>query len=167
MLGYSLFILARLIPMQCLIFPGHSFLIFAPYLKLGHILGVVGYDFLGVSIAFTLVYGFRTKQIHWGLISFASLFVILHLFWPSLELEESEKVKIRIVQANISSESKTSSENGEYTSISDIVSAHYDLSNEIRIFADLIIWPETAYPFLFLQQKLIQILTFFLLLFRH
>ena len=64
--------------------------------------------------------------------------------------KEIKKINVRLVQANISNFLKIDSEKGTYASTRQVIERYQNLSLQesgLKDPIDLIIWPETAYPF--------------------
>jgi apolipoprotein N-acyltransferase len=151
----SLSIIATLflenIPVQFPAFPGHSWLFFTPYLGLGTIFGASIFNFFSLFISIQLVLKKIDTQLLKNIGYQAFFFIGINLaisFIQNQQPQIQEKINIRIVQANIGNDSKTASENGDLKSIYQIFSTYYDLSLKKSLKQiDLIIWPETAFPY--------------------
>lgn len=83
-----------------------------------------------------------------------ALFILSNPFIKpsSLKKENADalpKLNLRLVQANISNFLKVDSESGGYASVSQVIRRYRELSEKNSEIGklDLIIWPETAYPF--------------------
>jgi len=80
-----------------------------------------------------------------------AIFIISHAFMPPLNNAPREKsLNIRVVQANVGNLLKTESEAGDAMAVSDVVERYRQLSLlESPQKLDLVVWPETAYPYPF------------------
>ncbi|MBC76296.1 MAG: apolipoprotein N-acyltransferase [Halobacteriovoraceae bacterium] len=69
--------------------------------------------------------------------------------------KDLEKLNVRLVQANISNFLKVDSEKGGYASVSQVLKRYRDLSQMPydKGNLDLIVWPETAYPYAMQSSK--------------
>lgn len=119
-------------------------------LTLAEIGGLPLYSFMSYLLVFTFVQKFTSKKFSYLPISMVFVFIISHAFVKKDILESVNPIKVRLVQANISNYLKVSSESGEYASVSEVIGRYESLSldkNEMSKDIDLIIWPETAYPY--------------------
>lgn len=127
----------------------------APWLYLGKYLGFADigglplYSFFSYWIVFIILSCTYRKRIEKINLATIFLFIILN---PLLVREPTGKEKtlnIRVVQANISNFLKLDSEAGSYPSVKQVLDRYTELS--VRPYEegelDLIIWPETAYPY--------------------
>ena len=161
---YSIFFLSALfvfaeyfIPYQFPTQIGHSWMFFEGQLPLAQFGGVPLYSF--ISIFFCLIFAFYFKQIEFKKnIIFIPVFLTgLNFFLDhQMPMPTNKKLNTRIVQANIGNFMKLESELGNTSVVDDILKAYYVLSTQkSEQKLDLIIWPETAYPFSF-QSPLIK-----------
>ena len=149
--GFATLIL-ELGPTQFPAFPGHTWIFLSPYLGLSHIFGEIIFTYCSFLISFQLITFFETKKLISSINIFLGLFFILNFYLkieqPDLKKGSQKNINLRIVQANIGNDSKTASENGDAKSIFDIFRTYKELSNRPSDAPlDLIISPETAYPF--------------------
>tara|TARA_B100000925_G_scaffold87749_1_gene63215 strand:- start:6878 stop:8434 length:1557 start_codon:yes stop_codon:yes gene_type:complete len=139
------------LPTQFPAFPGHSWLLFSPYLGLGTIFGASIFTFFSFFISTQLIISKININLIKKILFQASLFLTLNIGISIIQDQQDHKsknIKVRIVQANIGNDSKTASEKGDIKSIYQIFSTYYDLSlKKPRENVDLIIWPETAFPY--------------------
>lgn len=129
----------------------------APWISLHQWLGFAStgglpiYSFFSYLIIFELLSYLNTKSASKFNILTILLFIFVNPFLShQYKKEEGSKLDLRLVQANISNFLKTDSENGSYPSVSEVLKRYYDLSllpYPTGEKPDLIIWPETAYPF--------------------
>ena len=148
--SFLITIFLEYLPTQFPAFPGHSWIFMAPYLKLASYLGEISFTFISILICFFLIDWITKKNFCLSSICITAVFVIINLLIPLKKDSNNEKFNfnLRIVQANIGNDSKTSSEKGDIKTIYDIFSRYYQLSTtKSQKKLDLIIWPETAYPY--------------------
>ena len=152
----ALFTLSEsIVPQQ---FPGHlghGFLNFAPYLGLAPIFGAKAFSFFGF-LACTLVFQYRRYKTLAPVSSMIIvLFTLLNFLWPIEKKPTQGHFNLRIVQANIGNFMKLDSENGGTNSIAAVIKRYKDLSlGDPNFSPDLIVWPETAYPFAINSEKM-------------
>ncbi len=156
-------ILEKLTPQM---FPAHlgsNWLIIAPYLSMAPYLGVGFYSLLSLCISMNII-GFFQHKVNFLkkdpalILSTTILFLMAFLFPPlsTTHLRGDNPINIRVVQANIGSMMKVSSEMGDTDAVSYIHKSYKEesvLSNSFN--PDLIIWPETALPGLLSSQNII------------
>lgn len=128
---------------------GHAWLSLAPHLGLAPYGGVILFSFFSFWPALAIISFIRTAKIDYAAIFFFSLFLFLNYFF-SLKKHPApiEKTNnIRMVQANIGNFLKTSSEGGDFNSVTEVYDIYEALSTQDENYkTDLIIWPETAFP---------------------
>ena len=135
------------IPQQFPVMLGQPWIIFGEHLGLASILGLPAFSFFSYLLAIELK---RLKDFSKLNILFISLFAITNLILTSSkESDKYQDLNVRMVQANISNFLKIESEN-TFASSTSVIKKYRDLSvlpfkNKQKI--DLIIWPETAYPY--------------------
>lgn len=140
-------LLERIIQQQFPSFVGAPWLHLAPFLGLAPIFGIIIFSFFTYWISLESVEQIRIRQFR--ILPWAALFVftLANALTPLEIKESSQLLKARIVQANIGNFLKVSSEMGDESSLSSIITSYSDLSIGDNDFKpDLIIWPETAYP---------------------
>lgn len=139
------------LPSQFPAFPGHSWLFLTPYLGLGSIFGSSIYTFFSFFLSTQFIFNKPSKKFILKVAAQISFFLFLNLLLTYIQNNfeyQKEKVNIRVVQANIGNDSKTASEKGDIKSVYEIFSTYYDLSLKTsQTPFDLIIWPETAFPY--------------------
>lgn len=154
-ISLSATLLEYYIPQQFPAHPGHTWLFFAPYLKLATIFGAPVFSFISYLIALSLVI-YITKR-YLSYISIGAVIILLAINFsskiPSYKPKSDDKINISIVQANIGNFLKTSSENGGFDSMTKVHDTYHRLSTS-KEDSDLIIWPETAYPSLMSSELL-------------
>lgn len=142
------------VPQQFPAHLGHSFLVFAPYLKLAPVMGVPGYSFIVFAITMSFVCWYKSRKIEW--ITIASTFILLvYNFSGQIERPataiNTKYLNLRLVQPNVGNFIKLQSERGDRLSVRQVFNSYYELSvSQSSEFArpDLIVWPETAFPHL-------------------
>lgn len=152
--GYVL--LERFVPQQFPAHLGHSFLSLAPTVKLVFApwAGAAFYSFFTALLSLALVEHFKTKQKPKLYYAFALVVIVFHLpFLHPSSAKELSTIKIRMVQPNIGNFLKIDSERGSVNSIKSVYDSYYFLSTDkLPEKTDLVIWPETAFPTLFLSE---------------
>ena len=144
-IGTTLF---QVVPSQFPAFPGHSWLALSPYLGLGKIFGEQIFTFISLFSCFHFLRIIKNKKVEKNFPITVGVFLALNLIIPLGDVGFKEKVSVRIIQANIGNDSKTASENGDVKSIFEIFDKYHELSlRPSKTKLDLIIWPETAYPY--------------------
>jgi apolipoprotein N-acyltransferase len=142
-----------LLPQQFPVFMAHILTPYSSELSFTPWIGMSVYSFFlyWLVLCSRQVILSRGKNARIGL-SFVLIFALLHFIFPSLEGESSgptKSLKMRLVQANIGNFFKVASETGDEAAL-EIVLGRYEKLSLQNIDAntfDLIIWPETAYPF--------------------
>jgi len=134
------------------IFPthlGHPYLIFAPYLGLAPYGGVPLFSLLSFWAIFEILKFIRTKKINKWIFLPISFFILLNIIMPlRFNPEEGKGLQLRLAQVNIESYLKLASEKGNSDAVREVFGNYVELSlrpSEKPI--DLLIWPETAYPY--------------------
>ncbi len=145
-------------PSQFPVHAGHPWLSWSWTLGLAPILGLAGYSFINYFLALSLNYFLRERKDKKRILPLSQALIILIiaiLITPFTIKERSLSTKnlshplnIKVVQANIGNFMKVNSEIGQFSSIQEVFKRYLNLSLESDP-ADLIIWPETAYPYPF------------------
>ena len=130
---------------------GQPWIIYSEYLGAASIFGVSVFSFFSYLLAFDFVRFFKTKKVsNLNLLSILG-FIIVNPFLVQPEyLGEKTDFNVRLVQANISNFLKSDSEQGGYSSVSKVLNRYGNLSTMPTTNGqpiDLIVWPETAYPY--------------------
>jgi apolipoprotein N-acyltransferase len=138
-------------PQQFDVFLGQPWIALSKYLGYASIAGLPIYSFFSYIIVFEGVSLFHKKGASKFNIITTLLFIFSNPFLISDTVgKDPKELNIRLVQANISNFLKTDSEKGTYASVSQVIGRYKELSLERTPFEeklDLIIWPETAYPY--------------------
>ncbi|MGK0368058.1 MAG: apolipoprotein N-acyltransferase [Thermoproteota archaeon] len=137
---------------------GHSWFLFAKYLGIATIFGAPFFSFLNIFIAQSLAEAYESKKIR----SYYYLVPILLIALIPLDSSKiegpSKNLNLRVVQANVGNFMKVNAEKGGVSSISEIFKRYSNLSVSPYPFnqgkPDLIIWPETAYPYSMTSEKI-------------
>lgn len=138
-------------PQQFDSFLGSPWIAVSEYLSFASISGVAIYSFFSFLIVFEIIHFTHTKKTSKLNITFILLFIILNpLLAKKIKQKEGTEFNLRLVQANISNFLKVESEKGTYATSAQVINRYKELSlkefkNSKKI--DLIVWPETAYPF--------------------
>jgi apolipoprotein N-acyltransferase len=126
---------------------GQPWVTYSKYLGAAHIYGIPGFSF----VSFILVFLFLNYK---KILSFkipltiVLIFILQNLFTSPPQFSETQKLNVRVVQANIGNYLKLESEAGEEDAVEKVLGRYQKLStlaSDKQI--DLIIWPETAYPY--------------------
>lgn len=129
-------------------YPGHAWIKIAPRLSLAPIFGEYLFSFLSILISFELLELYQNKKFNFLNWIFCIFIILLNLILPLKISDDTLPLKIRIAQANIGNNAKLSAEKGLPNSVDLVLDTYSKLSNLSDGFLpDLIIWPETAYPF--------------------
>ena len=128
---------------------GHNWLQLKPFLGLAPIGGVPFFSFASYVLVFCFLHYLKTKEKEWSLIAFLSLFLIINLLFPLHPFKDDHhEINVRIVQPNVGNFLKLESEKGDSSSLSSVLNSLYELATTKNEFKpDLIVFPETSYPF--------------------
>lgn len=144
-------------PQQFDVMLGQPWIAIGKYLGYASIAGLPIYSFFSYIIVFESVSIFHKKGASKFNIAMTLIFIISNPFLVNdTKGSHPKKLNIRLVQANISNFLKTDSENGTYASVSQVINRYKELSLAPDNFSngvDLIIWPETAYPYAIITDK--------------
>lgn len=141
------------IPQQFDSFLGSPWIYFSKYLGFASFGGVYLYSFFSFIIIFEILKFIHSKKFSKINIIFTILFIVLNPLIIEKKSTLKERLNIRVVQANISNYLKIESENGSYATSSQVIEKYKDLSLKEFKNLDLIIWPETAYPYSIIPSK--------------
>lgn len=138
-----------LIPQQFPVYAGHVWMHFDQWLNFASIGGVSLYSFFTWWIVLSLAPLLMKRKISYAGLVGGLCFIVGHFFMPQWSMpKDSQEISVRVVQANIGNFIKIESEAGVPGAIEDVVTRYKALSlKENPQSVDLIIWPETAYPF--------------------
>lgn len=145
------------IPQQFDVMLGQPWIAIGKYLGFASIAGLPIYSFFSYIIVFESISLFHKK----GASKFNLIITLLFIFSNPFLVNDTKganpkDLNIRIVQANISNFLKIDSEKGTYASASQVIGRYKDLSkapDKFKDGIDLIIWPETAYPYAITTDK--------------
>ena len=129
-----------------------------PWAKLGDYLGWASIGGIPYFSFFSYLLIFEgIGLVRYRKVSFLNLFAVAAFIITNPILKEQPKpigkelknLNVRLVQANISNFLKVDSEKGGYASVSQVLNRYRDLSQMPykKGSLDLLIWPETAYPY--------------------
>jgi apolipoprotein N-acyltransferase len=127
---------------------GHTWLVFAPYLKFAQFFGVPFFTFITIILGLEARVVITKRKIHPTLV-LTLLFALINFVFMSIPSYSNQKeVPMRLVQANIGNDLKLKSEQGVQLAASQVVETFKELSlkNIKEAKPELIIWPETSYP---------------------
>lgn len=140
------------VPQQFPVMLGQPWIVLGEYLGLAPYLGLPAFSFFGYLLISELIRKKTLNTFSKINITAVILFILLNPLFNKNYFENSspKKFNIRLVQANISNFLKVDSETGRTASVREVLSRYEKLSKESfkngkKI--DLIVWPETAYPF--------------------
>jgi apolipoprotein N-acyltransferase len=138
-----------IIPQQFPVYAGHVWMQYDRWLNLAPYGGVSLYSFFTWWMVLSLVPLLKRQAPSRFGVTATLMFLAVHFFLPHWELhQDTMDLNVRVVQANIGNFLKIESEAGVPGAIEDVVSRYRALSlKENPQSLDLIIWPETAYPF--------------------
>ncbi len=138
---------------------GHPYLALAPYLGLAPWIGVAGFSFLSYWAVFEFLFYFLQKKGSSLFLQCRPNFILLGVIWiffifgnVFLKLEfipnSQRTMNVRLVQANLESYLKVASEKGNSSALREVFALYRTLSfAPVERPLDLLIWPETAYPY--------------------
>ncbi|OFZ24990.1 MAG: apolipoprotein N-acyltransferase [Bdellovibrionales bacterium RIFOXYB1_FULL_37_110] len=137
-------------PTQFPTYLAHPFGHLAPYISLAPIFGTIIFSFISFWLILTLTLKPVSRKNRVISVGAFSLFIICNYQNPLTPLafpkEPTKQLSIRMVQANVGNFLKLSSKEGDFNSISEVITRYQNMSMDQTIIPDLIIWPETAYP---------------------
>lgn len=138
-----------ILPQQFPVFAGHVWMHFSEWLQFAPIGGVVMYSFFTWWAVLGVAPLLKRHPIAKSALAATGVFIALHFVLPPWEEPtEIKALNIRIVQANVGNFLKIQSESGEDGAVEDVIGRYQRLTlKEEPQSLDLIIWPETAYPF--------------------
>jgi apolipoprotein N-acyltransferase len=134
---------------------GHNWLTIAPYLGLAPYAGALYYSFLSFILIFTALHFLKSKKVSFFPLTFVILSLITGIIFPLKNTPGAQSLQIKVIQPNVGNFLKLDSEKGNTNSISQIFDSIRNLSlQNSGIKTDLVILPETAYPFSLYSPKL-------------
>lgn len=137
-------------PQQFPVLIGQPWARIGEYLGYANIGGLPIYSFFSFLLALELVNWKRFKMFSKLNVTITLLFIVTNPLVKNANPEKDTKpIKMRLVQANISNFLKVDSESGAYASVSQVLQRYRELSEQPFELGemDLLVWPETAYPF--------------------
>lgn len=144
-------------PQQFDVMLGQPWIVFSKYLGFASVAGIPIYSFFSYLLVFEGIGLIQKKGASKFNIATIIIFIILNPFLKTDTKGTGQKnLNVRLVQANISNFLKTDSEKGTYASVSEVIGRYKKLSLDNHSFdgkIDLIIWPETAYPYAINTEK--------------
>ena len=145
------------VPQQFDVMLGQPWIAISEYLGYASIAGIPIYSFFSYLIVFELLSLFHKKGASYFNLVTILIFIFSNPFLINDKKGEDPKdLNIRVVQANISNFLKTDSEKGAYSSVAEVINRYKEMSKQAHDFKDgidLIIWPETAYPYAIVTNK--------------
>lgn len=139
------------IPQQFPVMLGQPWIVLSEFLGAAKYLGLPVFSFMSYLLAFEILNGFRKKTLSYTNLLSIMAFIFINPFLVS-KVEKTEMIdfNVRLVQANISNFLKVDSETGGYASVQEVLARYESLSSQGFTGngdLDLIVWPETAYPY--------------------
>ena len=137
----------QFVPQQFPIHLGYPWMTIAPFLGLAPLFGAAVFSFVSYWFAFSLAFQIKERTIRYlpWTVFFLFIFFNFHNPLPSPEKGAVDKINVKVIQPNIGNFLKLDSEAGNYSSIHEVLETYKELSIS-GDDADLIVWPETAYP---------------------
>lgn len=148
-------LLERYTPQQFPAHIGHSWFGIKPMLGMASIFGVSFYSFLSLLLAFQLKDLIKQRKLSLSVV----LTIIIMLGVSPIQIHkkiDTKQLNLRVVQANIGNFMKVAAEKGGISSMSEVFDRYASLSTNPYPHGspDLIIWPETAFPYAFMSELL-------------
>jgi apolipoprotein N-acyltransferase len=145
--SFLLTFLEYFFPQQFDLFLGQALITLRPFIGLAPFGGVILFSFISYLIVFTVIRYLLHQRKTLSPLIVTALFIILNIVLK-IEPTPSSSTQVRLVQPNITSWLKVNAETGETYAVSSVLNRYLDLSRtDSDQELDLIIWPETAYPF--------------------
>lgn len=139
-------LLERFVPQQFPIYSGSPWLHLAPYLGLAPWGGVVVFSFITYWLALEVITQVSKRKLRPQVFVVSGIFVALNALFPITLPSETERLPVRVVQANVGNFLKVQSERGDQNSFEAINRDYFELSTrETGFIPELIVWPETAF----------------------
>jgi apolipoprotein N-acyltransferase len=139
------------VPQQFPVMLGQPWIIYSEYLGAASFLGLPIFSFFSYLLAYEFIRIVKIKRASFLNLISIIIFIFVNPFLVDKKIVETTEFNVRLVQANISNFLKVDSEKGGYASVSEVLDRYKELS--IKPFElesknlDLIVWPETAYPY--------------------
>lgn len=139
------------IPQQFPVMLGQPWIVLSEYLGAARFIGLPIFSFMSYLLAFELVRIIKMKRASFlNLLSVLTFVCINPFLVQTNNTQGDHEFNVRLVQANISNFLKTESEKGGYASVSEVLDRYKELSEKDfpeKKKINLIVWPETAYPY--------------------
>lgn len=146
------------LPQQFPVMLGQPWIIISEYLGAARYLGLPIFSFMSYLLALEIIRAIRLKRFSYINLFSILIFIIINPFlMPLYQQTQHKELNTRLVQANISNFLKVDSESGAYHSVEQVLERYYQLSTAPYPEGkklDIIIWPETAYPYPITKNKL-------------
>lgn len=145
------------VPQQFDVMLGQSWVAISQYLGFADIAGLPIYSFFCYIVVFESISYLNHKKINPLNLASVLIFIFINPLVVKTEIgKDPKELNVRVVQANISNFLKIDSEKGTYASVAEVINRYEQMSLKDHNFKngiDLIIWPETAYPYAIVTDK--------------
>ncbi len=140
------------LPQQFPVMLGQPWIVLSDYLGAATYLGLPVFSFLSYLVALEMIRMRLKRKASFINLSSVLIFIFINPFLVQrINENEFKSFNIRLVQANISNFLKLDSEGGGPASVKAVLERYEELSlkpfNIVDKKLDLIVWPETAYPY--------------------
>lgn len=137
------------IPQQFPVMLGQPWAVIGEYLGFANIGGIPFYTTFSLILIYNIIQYLKDQRYSKFQLALLLAFIILNPIVNTTKEQTAPKtLNMRLVQANISSFLKVDAEKGIYASVGEVIRRYQSLSQkESQRPLDLIIWPETAYPY--------------------
>ena len=144
-----------LIPQQFPVYAGHVWMHVSTWRSLASVGGVSLYSFFTWWFIFAMLPVLKRQRPEWQALAAVLIFALCNLPGAPVPKNSERALNLRIVQANVGNFLKVESEAGDPLAVSDVIDRYKQLTLlESPQALDLIIWPETAYPFSFTSKNI-------------
>lgn len=134
---------------------GHNWLVLSPYLTFAPYAGALFYSFISFLMIFIVLEFLKHKKVLFFPLGIVIVVVITGFIFPLKSEQTQNHLAIKVVQPNVGNYLKLESEKGDENSIAKVFDSIKTLSfKNMNQKTDLLILPETAYPFSLYSPKL-------------
>lgn len=150
-LAMTMSLLDYYMPQQFPTMLGQPWIVLSEYLGAAAYFGLPIFSFMSYLVVFESLNKITNNKLSSINLCSILLFIIINPFLvPAPVTNKKLSYNVRLVQANISNFLKVDSESGTYASVAEVLGRYEDLSvkkPDGQRPLDLIVWPETAYPY--------------------